>query len=92
MLDAVQVQDCKNKQIEQSRAFARLYYINTVYHKGKKSKIKNTPFFALIWLNQSIRNATYSADLLCPVMADTKGSLSLIFVTICCQIFFVTGV
>ena len=26
MLDAVQVQDCKNKQIEQSRAFARSYY------------------------------------------------------------------
>ena len=26
MLDAVQVQDCKNKQIEQSRAFAQLYY------------------------------------------------------------------
>ena len=27
MLDAVQVQDCKNKQIEQSRAFARHYYM-----------------------------------------------------------------
>ena len=26
MLDIVQVQDCKNKQIEQSRAFARSYY------------------------------------------------------------------
>ena len=24
---AIQVQDCKNKQIEQSRAFARSYYI-----------------------------------------------------------------
>ena len=27
MLDAVQVQDCKNKQIEQSRAFAQSYYM-----------------------------------------------------------------
>ena len=27
MLDAVQVQDCKNKQIEQSQAFARSYYM-----------------------------------------------------------------
>ena len=27
MLDVVQVQDCKNKQIEQSRAFARSYYM-----------------------------------------------------------------
>ena len=26
MLDAVQVQDCKNKKIEESRAFARSYY------------------------------------------------------------------
>ena len=29
MLDTVQVQDCKNKQIEQSRAFARHYYTNS---------------------------------------------------------------
>ena len=29
MLDTVQVQDCKNKQIEQSQAFARSYYIKS---------------------------------------------------------------
>ena len=32
MLDAVQVQDCKNKQIKQSRAFARSYYSPILLH------------------------------------------------------------
>ena len=36
MLDAVQVQDCKNKQIEQSRAFARSYYNKYQYCDQEK--------------------------------------------------------
>ena len=31
MLDAVQVQDCKNKLIEQSQAFARSYYRDQIH-------------------------------------------------------------
>ena len=31
MLDTVQVQVCKNKQIEQSRAFAQSYYMDQLY-------------------------------------------------------------
>ena len=37
MLDAVQVQDCKNKQIEQSRAFARSYYSELDSQRSKTS-------------------------------------------------------
>ena len=44
MLDTVQVQDCKNQQIEQSRAFARSYYmvIPKVFTERQKQRCDNS--------------------------------------------------
>ena len=43
MLDAVQVQDCKNKQIEQSRAFARSYYNKRLSFCPQRGVWQTTP-------------------------------------------------
>ena len=53
MLDAIQVQDCKNKQIEQSRAFAQSYYSWFLYghlkqFTGKSGLSSNQPLSTVL--------------------------------------------